>query len=79
MVAVINGINEMITNAPEKPSVREQRYILLNFNNRWILPYYRMENKKNPPWLERIINALVEKGHLFKLDEKKGLNYFIQA
>lgn len=86
---VIAQINEAITQTPENAAVKGKRYILLNTNNGSLQDYHRLglpdnqffvtEAEEQQIWLRRIINALVAKGHLFKLDKVNGHGYFIQA
>ena len=37
------------------------------------------EEKEKQLWLRRIVAALIDKGHIFKLDKVTGHGYFIQA
>lgn len=87
---VIAQINEAIAQTPENASVKGKRYILLNTaNNGSLQDYHRLGLPDNQVivtredeqqiWLRRIINALVAKGHLFKLVEVDGRGYCIQA
>lgn len=87
---VITCINEAIGNTPEDASVKGKRYIYLNTNRDLKLMTCEKlglpedgrlvtETDENQGWLRRIINALVAKGHLFKLDRVNGHGYFIQA
>lgn len=85
---VIRLINEAIEQTPEDASVKGKRYILLNLNEGVMRQYeplgylspvaYDPEDDQRQ-WPRRIINALVDKGHLFKLDMVNGHGFFIQA
>lgn len=90
VIDVINQINEAITNAPENRAIKGLRYILLNINKNENLKAYAdlglpqsqliiTKEEKNQLWLPRIINALVDQGHLFKLVDDNGHGYLIQA
>jgi hypothetical protein len=85
--AVITEINRLIEQSSEDASIKGKRYIVLNTNhhpfyqyNELGLPegFYNAEQEKKG-WMYRIIQALVDKGHLFKLDKINGHGYFIQA
>jgi hypothetical protein len=88
---VINQINTQISKAPAAASTKRKRYILLNTNEGTLGDYLRIgldgqyvsfvpsEEEESQTWMARIINALVAKGHLFKLDKVNGHGYFIQA
>lgn len=73
----IAEINRLIQETAENESVKGKRYILLNTNHGAAYNYVQLG--RETPWLQRIINALVEKGHLFKLVKENGHGYFIQA
>jgi len=90
IVDVIAQINKALTETPENAAIKGKRYILLNTNHSESLRDYdglRLpkdkfcvpEEEENQIWLRRIINTLVAKGHLFKLDKVNGHGYFIQA
>lgn len=92
VVDVIAQINDAITKAPENALIKGKRYIFLNINDSRSLQSYDClgrpkgkfhltKEEAQQVWLRRIINALVAKGHLFKLDLDKiyGNGYFIQA
>ncbi|MBS1659068.1 MAG: hypothetical protein JST18_13355 [Bacteroidetes bacterium] len=85
---VIRLINEALAKTPEDASVKGKRYILLGVNQGIMHAYQNLGYLSHVPydseddqrqWLRRIINALVEKGHLFKLDMVNGHGFFIQA
>ncbi len=73
----IAEINRLIQETAENESVKGKRYILLDTHHGVGRNYVRLG--RQTPWLRRIINALVEKGHLFKLVEENAHGYFIQA
>jgi hypothetical protein len=84
---IIAQINKEIQKTKEGESVKGKRFILLNTNDR-LRPYYLLGMKNlglytfddvKQSWMNRIIDALIKKGHLFKLDRVNGHGYFIQA
>lgn len=90
VIDVIAQINEAIANAPENAAIKGKRYIRLNTNDDRKLRLYNRsgidrssflltEEEEQQIWLRQIINALVTKGHLFKLCEVNSHGYFIQA
>lgn len=89
VVDVIAKINDAIAKTPENASIKGKRYILLNTNSGSLQDYNRLgipddqfsitEQEEQQIWLRKIINALVAKGHLFKLATVNGNGYFIQA
>ena len=84
----IAEINRLIQKTADDESVKGKRSILLSTNSKKIAPY---QNLGAPPgfilkdgeeklfWLRKIIDALIEKGYLFKLVKENGRGYFIQA
>lgn len=86
---VIKEINRLIQEKSDKESTNGKRYILLNTHDDPFSEYNNLgvpanqfsitveEEKKL--WLNRIIQALVDKGHIFKLVKVNGHGYFIQA
>jgi len=90
---VISAINAAIRNTPEDASTKGKRYIRLNHNahdpeNFLMKEYDRLGCREfgsvsnaelNQRWLKRIVDALVENGHIYKLDKENGHGYFIQA
>lgn len=84
---VILEINRLIQFAPSQSSIKSQRYIILNHNEGNLSSYAKSHIKtsslKSPTekqsWLDCIIQALVSKGHLFKLYKVNGHGYFVQA
>jgi hypothetical protein len=84
---VIGQINDKIAKAPKEASTKGKRMFLLNTNCGSLFYYnWGCEAGCQEPgshdhhsWMERIVNALVEKGHLFKLMTANGHGYFIQA
>ena len=77
--ATIAEINRLIQETPDNESVKGKRSLLLNTNNGVLYRYYELGERENSRWFDRIINALVEKGYLFKLIKENGHGYFIQA
>jgi hypothetical protein len=88
---VITQINTQISEAPAAASAKGTRYILLNTNHGTLRDYLHIgldgqyvrfissDEQESQTWMARIINTLVAKGHLFKLDKVNGHGYFIQA
>lgn len=86
---VINEINRLIQEKSDKESIKGKRYILLNTHNDPFILYNNLGIPKNKVfttaeeeknlWLHRIIQALEDKGHIFKLVQVNGHGYFIQA
>jgi Family of unknown function (DUF648) len=86
---VIAEINKLIQKSSDAASVKGKRYVVLNTNKDPLRQYNNLgipsgkffinEEEEKQLWLRRIIQALVEKGHLFKLDTVNGHGYFIQA
>jgi hypothetical protein len=88
---VITQINTQISKAPAAASAKGTRYILLNTNHGTLrdylhigldgqyVPFISSDEQESQTWMARIINTLVAKGHLFKLDQVNGHGYFIQA
>jgi hypothetical protein len=84
---VISQINDKIAKAPEEASIKGKRTLLLSVSGGGPFYYnFSCEPGCQEPgshhhhsWMERIVNALVEKGHLFKLMTANGHGYFIQA
>lgn len=87
---VIAQINQEIARAPANSTPQARRSILLN-RNHGILSTYKdlgypsrektltAEAADKQRWIWRIIDALVDQGHLFKLEKYNGHGYFIQA
>ncbi|MBS4168176.1 DUF648 domain-containing protein [Parachlamydia sp. AcF125] len=86
---VIAEITRLIGKSPDNASIQGKRYGVLNTHEEpfmtynWLgLPRERMitnEEEEKQLWLYRIVQALVDKGHIFKLDKVNGHGYFIQA
>jgi hypothetical protein len=82
---VIGEINKLILDRPNEASVKGKRSILLNTNHGTLATYggigWYMNGgfSEKTKWLNRIINALIEKEYLFKLITENGHGYFIQA
>ena len=88
----ITGIDSNET--PENASLKRKRYICLKHNSdekenfllknydQMGLPELKMfytNEELNQRWLKRIIDALVAKGYVFKLDRIDAYGYFVQA
>ena len=82
---VIDAINAAIMTTPENASLKGKRYIQLDHNsdepeNSFLKIYDHLKYKESgQPWLERIVDALVTKGYIFKLDKQNAYGYFVQA
>lgn len=84
---VIAEINDLISHSPHDDSIKGKRLVKLITDPGYLKPYKYLglpndrpfDEGKNQIWVRRIIHALVEKGHLFKLDEDLGSQYWIQA
>ncbi|KAF3361816.1 Uncharacterized protein PHSC3_001582 [Chlamydiales bacterium STE3] len=83
---IITEINRLIENSPGHASNKGKRCVLLETSKGALHPFCRLgskkevsyeENEKNL-WLYRVIQALVDKGYLFKL-EVNGQGYYVQA
>lgn len=85
---VIAEINQLIQNSSDQASTKGKRYLVLNTNAYPFRSYMSLglpsvivisEEEEKQAWLRRIVDALVKKGYLFKLDQVNGHGYFIQA
>lgn len=85
---VLKEINKLIQKKSDQESTQGKRYILLNTHKGSFLEYNTLGVPRNSwiseedvkkLWLNRIIAALIDKGHIFKLDTENGHGYFIQA
>ena len=90
---VIAAINKGIRETPDNASLKGKRYIRLDHDsqeeeNLFLKEYNRLGCKEfgfvsdeelNQRWLKRIIDALVAKGHVFRLDKQNAYGYFVQA
>jgi len=79
---VIDQINLAIDQNPESSSIKRKRSIQLSFPSFGIL--YSLQNccvnyTDGTTWLSRIVNALKQKGHIFKILSANGCEYSIQA
>ena len=86
--ALIAELNRLIQNSSEHASVKGMRYLVLEPNGQTLNAYKNLgpplkscitEQEEKQIWLRRIIQALVEKGHLYKLDKINNYGYIIQA
>lgn len=86
---VIAALNQQLLKQKDDESLKGKRYILLDTNEN-PLNFYRhlglpegvgmiSEENEKKIWLNQIIKALIEKGHLFKLVKVNGHGFFIQA
>lgn len=76
---LVKRIKDSIKDQPEGKSIKETRSILLNTNEHRINLYKEYGTKEGRAWLYRIIDALIAKGHLFKLVKEDGHGILIQA
>lgn len=86
---VIHEINRQIQEASDEESIQGKRYLLLNTNQEPFKQYNKLgapgkgywlnAEESKQIWLSRIIHALIDKGHICKLDKENGHGYFIQA
>lgn len=86
---VIKKMNGLIQESSDEKSVKGKRYFVLDtgrgpfhrYNRLGVPPnaVYISEEEEKKIWLKRIIQALIEKGHIFKLDKVNGHGYFVQA
>lgn len=81
--AVIKKINRSIEKKSDLESVEGKRHIDLGNNFTLEVPvggvFYINDQKVMKLWIDRIIKVLVDKGHLFKLNEYSDRGYLIQA
>jgi hypothetical protein len=85
---VIAEMNKLIQKSSDQASTKGKRYFVLNTNHYPFRAYndlgrassimFNAEEEKQL-WLHRIVQALVDKGHVFKLDKVNEHGYFIQA
>jgi hypothetical protein len=78
---VIKEINQSIQNASDLESVQGKRNVLLSRNEEPFRYYSQLgfSMDSNTLWLDRIIQALINKGHIYKLADNNGYGYHIQA
>lgn len=86
---LLKKINELIQEKSDQESIKGKRYILIDTNHHPFAQYRNLgmpDNKffiskegEKQLWLNRIVAALIDKGHIFKLAEVNGHGYFIQA
>ena len=84
---VIAKMNSLIQQSADGKSVKGKRYFVLGtnakpFNQYLNLPsskFFITEEAEKQLWLRRIIQALIDKAHIFKLDKINGHGYFVQA
>lgn len=79
---VINQINRLITANSKKKTIRERRFVILDifyppFNEYEAFSFE--EGDESQKCLPLIIKSLIDKGHLFKLQDIDDRGYFIQA
>jgi len=83
-------MNSLIQQTSDEKSVQGYRYFVLDTNNTFLREYQYFglppgksfnpsKEEEKQRWLPRIIQALIEKGHIYKLDKVNGHGYFIQA
>lgn len=86
---IVAEINKLIQQGKDQASIKGKRYFVLDTNNKPVQSYNYLglssvkmcisEEEEKQLWLRRVIQALIDKGHLFKLDKVNGHGYFIQA
>ncbi|WP_068469672.1 DUF648 domain-containing protein [Candidatus Protochlamydia phocaeensis] len=85
---VIAKINTLLQESSDQASIKGKRYFLLDREEDLFNQYDQLGFDSNKPskeeqekhiWLRRIIRALIDKGHLFKLDKINGYGLYIQA
>ena len=87
---LIAEINRLIQEKPDQASLKGKRHVVINTNiypfmqyDKLGLPkgvlFSRSEEEDKLLWPRRIIQALADKGHIFKLDNVNGHGYFVQA
>lgn len=86
---VVAEINRLIQESPEQASIKEKRNIHLSTSKEPFSRYNDIglpdkisitEEEAKQSLLRRIIDALVEKGHLFELElDPRGYGHYIQA
>lgn len=86
--AVIDEINRKLQEeAPHQTSVKGKRHIFLNTGDSNLTIYasagsrgiIQDEDDAKEVWIRKIIDALVDNGHLFKLDKNQPWGYAVQA
>jgi hypothetical protein len=85
---VVEAINVKIHDSSPEGSIKGGRRVILDCNGP-IYFYQRVgisnnskmtvEEERKARWIDRIIDALVAKGHIFSFDDYSGHGYFIQA
>lgn len=80
---IVATINDFIKDSDPEASRKGRRYMLLNTNHGQLNRYQSLGSGCWGPdedrWIHRVITALVNKGHIFKLDKINGHGYFLQA
>ncbi|MGK5595668.1 MAG: hypothetical protein ACSNEK_09980 [Parachlamydiaceae bacterium] len=86
---LISEMNKLIQNSSDQASAKGKRYFVLDTNKDPFkassslgLPSaqaFISKEEEKQLWLHRIIQALIDEGHIFKLNEVNGHGYFIQA
>jgi hypothetical protein len=77
---VINRINEQLSKASDKASLKGKRRIVVEAYRPHLLATFAQLQHKDKSWIRSIIEALIDKGHLFKLYETFGGSvYNVQA
>jgi hypothetical protein len=86
---IIAEMNRLIQDSSDQASTKGKRYFVLNTNEYPFKAYDNLglpsvkafinEEEEKQLWLRRIVAALVDKGHILKLDKVNGNSYFIQA
>ncbi len=86
---VVKEINSLIQQKSDHESTKGKRHIVLSTNEDPFSRYNNLgghadkfflnEEEAKMLWLNQIIQALIDKGHIFKLEKVNGYGYFIQA
>jgi hypothetical protein len=86
---IIEEINKLIQKSPDIASPKRKRCFILDTNSDPFKAYNNTslssgkssipKEEAKQPWLPRIIQALIKKGYLFKLDQVDHQGYHVQA
>lgn len=86
---LIDNLNNQLKNRTDDAPLKGKRQLFLSISKDQFAQYYYLglpknkdvitEEEKKNIWLHRIINALVDKKHLFKILHINGGGFFVQA
>lgn len=79
---VVDAINGKITTSDGDKSIKDQRNLTLRFKNGKLQPYRelgKIAGDESKSWVNRIIQALVARGHIFKIERTDSDRYLVQA